>query len=96
MTGVDADAAARDPIEAAGYGGQFGHGLGHGVGLDVHEAPRLSRESEDTLVARNVVTIEPGIYLPGRGGIRIEDLVIVTDDGVEVLTPVTKDLVTVG
>ena len=96
MTGVDADAAARDTIEAGGHGDHFGHGLGHGVGLDVHEAPRLGRESEDTLVARNVVTIEPGIYLPGRGGIRIEDLAIVTDDGVEVLTPVTKDLVTVG
>jgi Xaa-Pro aminopeptidase len=96
VTGVDADAAARDPITAGGHGDHFGHGLGHGVGLDVHEAPRLGRESEDTLVARNVVTIEPGIYLPGRGGIRIEDLAIVTDDGVEVLTPVTKDLVTVG
>ena len=96
VTGVDADAAARDPIEAAGHGGHFGHGLGHGVGLDVHEAPRLGRESEDTLVAGNVVTVEPGIYLPPRGGIRIEDLVIVTDSGPEVLSPVTKDLVTVG
>jgi Xaa-Pro aminopeptidase len=96
VTGVDADAAARTPIQQAGHGERFGHGLGHGVGLDVHEAPRLGRESEDTLAAGNVVTVEPGIYLPGRGGIRIEDLVIVTEDGVEVLTPVTKDLVTVG
>ena len=94
-TGIDADAAARTLIGSAGFGEEFGHGLGHGVGLDVHEAPRLSRESEDMLVARNVVTVEPGIYLPGLGGIRIEDLVIVTGDGPEVLTAFTKDLVTV-
>jgi Xaa-Pro aminopeptidase len=94
-SGVEADAAARSVIESAGYGEEFGHGLGHGVGLDVHEAPRLSRESEDTLAAGNVVTVEPGIYLSGLGGIRIEDLVVVTDDGPEVLTTVTKDLVTV-
>jgi Xaa-Pro aminopeptidase len=95
-TGVDADAAARQKIEAAGLGEQFGHGLGHGVGLDVHEAPRLSRESTDTLAAGNVVTVEPGVYLEGLGGIRIEDLVIVADDGSEVLTGFTKDLVTVS
>jgi Xaa-Pro aminopeptidase len=95
VTGVDADAAARERIEAAGLGGEFGHGLGHGVGLDVHEAPRLSRESTDTLAAGNVVTVEPGIYLEGLGGIRIEDLVIVRDGGSEVLTGFTKDLVTV-
>jgi Xaa-Pro aminopeptidase len=94
-TGVDADAAARGRIEAAGLGEEFGHGLGHGVGLDVHEAPRLSRESTDTLAAGNVVTVEPGIYLVGLGGIRIEDLVIVGEDGPEVLTSFTKDLVTV-
>jgi len=96
VTGIDADAAARGQIEAAGYGGKFGHGLGHGVGLDVHEAPRLSRESSDTLVAGNVVTIEPGIYLEGLGGIRIEDLVIVTDGGPEILTTSTKDLIEVS
>ena len=90
-TGVEADAAARRVIEDAGFGEAFGHGLGHGVGVDVHEAPRLARESSDTLAAGNVVTVEPGIYLEGLGGIRIEDLVIVGEDGPEVLTGFTKD-----
>jgi len=94
-TGIEADANARTVIDQAGFGEQFGHGLGHGVGIDVHEAPRLSRESSDTLAANNVVTVEPGIYLPGEGGIRIEDLVVVTDDGPEILTSFTKDLETV-
>jgi Xaa-Pro aminopeptidase len=94
-TGVEADAAARRVIEEAGFGEAFGHGLGHGVGVDVHEAPRLARESSDTLVARNVVTVEPGIYLEGLGGIRIEDLVIVGEDAPEVLTGFTKDLLSV-
>jgi Xaa-Pro aminopeptidase len=94
-TGVEADAAARRVIEEAGFGEAFGHGLGHGVGVDVHEAPRLARESSDTLVAGNVVTVEPGIYLEGLGGIRIEDLVIVGEDGPEVLTGFTKDLLSV-
>jgi Xaa-Pro aminopeptidase len=96
VTGVDADAAAREKIEAAGLGEKFGHGLGHGVGLDVHESPRLSRESTDTLAVGNVVTVEPGVYLDGLGGIRIEDLVIVTDGEPEVLTSPTKGLVTVS
>jgi len=96
VTGVDADAVARDKIEAAGLGEKFGHGLGHGVGLEVHEAPRLSRESSDTLVAGNVATVEPGVYLAGLGGIRIEDLVVVTDGEPEILTSFTKDLITVS
>jgi Xaa-Pro aminopeptidase len=96
MTGVEADALARDPIEAAGYGADFGHGLGHGVGLEVHEAPRLSRESSDTLVAGHCVTVEPGIYLPGEGGVRIEDMAIVRDDGLQVLTSFPKELIEVG
>jgi Xaa-Pro aminopeptidase len=91
------DSVARDVIGAAGLGEAFGHGLGHGVGLDIHEAPRLSQLSpdEDTLAAGNVVTVEPGVYLAGLGGIRIEDLVVVTDDGAEVLTSFRKDLVSV-
>ncbi len=96
VSGVDADAAAREKIEAAGLGEKFGHGLGHGVGLEVHEAPRLSRESTDTLAAANVVTVEPGVYLEGLGGIRIEDLVVVTGDEPEVLTSFGKDLITVS
>jgi Xaa-Pro aminopeptidase len=94
-SGPGADAAARDRIEAAGFGEAFGHGLGHGVGLLVHEAPRLAKESSDTLEAGNVVTVEPGIYLSGAGGVRIEDLVIVRDGDPEVLTSFRKDLVRV-
>lgn len=98
-SGVEAketDAAARDVIEEAGFGQSFGHGVGHGVGIDVHEAPHVSATSTDTLVANNVVTIEPGIYLEGRGGIRIEDLVIITDGDPEVLSSFPKELVTVS
>ena len=96
MTGVEADALARDVIEAAGYGENFGHGLGHGLGVDVHEAPRLSRESPDTLEVGNVFTVEPGIYVPGVGGVRIEDLVVLRESGVEILNTLPKGLVTVG
>ena len=96
MTGIEADALAREPIRAAGFGDNFGHGLGHGVGLEVHEAPRLSPESDDVLEPGHAVTIEPGIYLEGLGGVRIEDLAIVREDGVELLTAFPKELSEVG
>jgi Xaa-Pro aminopeptidase len=96
MTGVEADNIARSIIEEAGFGGEFGHGLGHGIGLDVHEAPRLSTESPDTLQTGNVVTVEPGIYVEGYAGVRIEDLVIVTDDGVEIVSSFPKTLTVVS
>ena len=89
-SGRDVDAAARDVIAAAGWGEQFGHGLGHGIGLEVHEAPAVRAESTDTLEAGNVVSCEPGIYLPGVGGVRIEDMVLVTDDGRERLTAASE------
>jgi Xaa-Pro aminopeptidase len=94
--GRDVDAAARELIADAGLGEAFGHGLGHGVGIQIHEAPTLRPESEDTLQPGNVVSVEPGIYLPGVGGVRIEDLVLVTEDGAERLTQFTKELVTVS
>lgn len=94
-SGPGVDAEARDRIDAAGFGDAFGHGLGHGVGLLVHEDPRLAKESRHTLAAGNVVTVEPGIYLSGLGGIRIEDLVVVRDGEPEVLTSFTKDLLVV-
>ncbi len=96
VSGRDADAAARDVIVAAGWGEEFGHGLGHGIGLEVHELPAVRAESTDTLEAGNVVSCEPGIYLPGIGGVRIEDMLLVTDDGSERLTQAPKELVTVG
>jgi Xaa-Pro aminopeptidase len=94
--GREIDAIARDMIAAAGHGEHFGHGLGHGVGMDIHEAPRLARTAEGRLAVGNVVTVEPGIYLPGRGGVRIEDLVVVTDDGRDVLSATPKTLTVVG
>jgi Xaa-Pro aminopeptidase len=96
MTGVEADGLARNVIADAGHGDAFGHGLGHGVGVAIHEAPRLSVESSDTLEVGNVITIEPGIYLPGLGGVRIEDLAVVREDGAELLTTFPKDLIVVG
>jgi Xaa-Pro aminopeptidase len=92
--GREVDAAARQVIEAGGHGDEFGHGLGHGVGLEVHETPRLSQRSEDTLVPGNIVTVEPGVYVAGRFGVRIEDLVHVTEDGNEVLNGLSKRLLT--
>jgi Xaa-Pro aminopeptidase len=95
VTGRDVDAAARSVIAEAGWGEQFGHGLGHGIGLEVHELPAARAESTDTLEAGNVVSCEPGIYLPGVGGVRIEDMVLVTDGGSERLTQAGKELTTV-
>ncbi len=88
----EVDRAAREVIEAAGYGEQFGHGTGHGLGLEVHEERRLGPDREETLAAGMLVTIEPGIYLPGWGGVRIEDTVLVTADGCESLNATTKEL----
>ena len=91
-TGREVDAVARAIIDAAGHAEHFGHGLGHGVGLDVHEGPRLSKQGETALAAGMVVTVEPGVYVPGAVGVRIEDLVIVTDDGAEVVSSLPKEL----
>ncbi len=91
-SGKEVDAVAREMISEAGHGDHFGHGLGHGVGLEVHEGPRLSTTSEDDLFEGNVVTVEPGIYLPGQFGVRIEDLVVVTADGHRNLSGLPKGL----
>ena len=89
------DAAARAVIDDAGHGERFGHGLGHGVGLEVHEGPRLTKSVEGELRAGNTVSVEPGVYLPGEFGVRIEDLVAVTEDGCDVMTPFPKTLITI-
>jgi Xaa-Pro aminopeptidase len=91
VKGKRADAFARGVIENAGYGNHFGHGLGHGVGLVVHEGPRASRLSKDTYKTNMTLTIEPGIYLPGRFGVRIEDLVVIQEKGVEILSQASKE-----
>jgi len=96
MTGRDADAIARDYIEQRGYGELFGHSLGHGLGLEVHEAPRLARTAEGALAEGAVVTIEPGIYRPGWGGVRIEDDVFLGPDGPRILTSFTRELIELG
>jgi Xaa-Pro aminopeptidase len=90
MTGREADAVARDALSAAGYGEQFVHGLGHGVGLNIHEFPSLGKNSDDILEPGHVVTIEPGLYFEGWGGIRIEDLCVVTPTGLDVLSTAPK------
>lgn len=87
------DAAARDVIDAAGWGERFSHGTGHGVGLEIHEAPRVAKTGGATLAPGYIVTVEPGVYLPGVGGVRIEDTLVVTDDGAEALTTTPKELV---
>jgi Xaa-Pro aminopeptidase len=95
ITGMDADAAARRVVDDTQFAGMFGHGLGHGLWLEVHEAPRMSTESADTLASGNVVTVEPGVYLEGEAGIRIEDDVVVTENGLQNLTGFRKDLLSV-
>lgn len=90
------DGVSREIIDAAGHGEHYGHGLGHGVGLEIHEGPRLAQTATGTLRAHSTVTVEPGVYLPGVLGVRIEDLVAVTDDGCEILSGFTKSLVTLS
>jgi Xaa-Pro aminopeptidase len=92
MSGLEADAVARDAIASAGYGDQFIHGLGHGLGIKIHEAPSVGRSSDDVLQPGQVVTVEPGIYLDDWGGIRIEDVGVVTGDGLRDLTGAPKAL----
>jgi Xaa-Pro aminopeptidase len=94
-TGREVDAVAREIIGAAGHAEHFGHGLGHGVGLEIHEGPRLSTTGEEALAAGQVVTVEPGVYVPGAVGVRIEDLVVVTEDGHDVLSGLPKALTVV-
>ncbi len=93
MTGAELDAIARDYIAEKGYGPQFGHTLGHGIGLEVHEGPSLSFRNEDKLVVNNIVTNEPGIYVPGLGGVRIEDDLVIKEDGAEILMTTPKELI---
>ncbi|MBC1945910.1 aminopeptidase P family protein [Listeria booriae] len=93
LTGIEADAIARNHIASKGYGEAFGHSLGHGIGLEIHEGPNLSVKSPNVLVPGNVVTDEPGIYLPGIGGVRIEDDILITEAGNEVLTHSSKELI---
>jgi len=93
MTGIEADAIARDYITSHGYGEYFGHSLGHGIGLEVHEGPALSVRSDIVLKPGMVVTVEPGIYVPGLGGVRIEDDTLITDNSNETITHSTKDLI---
>jgi Xaa-Pro aminopeptidase len=91
----EVDGAARSVIEAAGHGEAFSHGLGHGVGLEIHEAPLIGYAATGTLEASTPVTVEPGVYLPGRGGVRIEDTLVVRPQGPELLTTSTKELLVV-
>ena len=93
MTTKEVDALSRDYIKAHGYGNEFGHSLGHGIGLDIHEGPVLSKNTNDTFQVNNCVTIEPGIYVDGLGGVRIEDDILITENGCEVFTKCTKDLI---
>ncbi len=89
------DAAARETLDRTGVGQFFTHSTGHGVGLEIHEPPRIAGKQRQKLQPGMVVTVEPGVYIPGEGGVRIEDMVLVTDSGCEVLTPTTKKLITI-
>lgn len=93
ISGFDADKAARDIISDAGYGDYFGHGTGHGVGIEIHEEPRLSPKTDKILCEGDIVTVEPGIYLPGEFGVRIEDMAFITKNGAENLTKSPKNLI---
>ena len=93
VSGFDADKQARDVIEKAGFGAYFGHGTGHGTGVEIHEQPRLSPQSKRTLHTGNIVTVEPGIYLPGEFGVRIEDMALITEEGCVNLTACPKELI---
>ncbi|WP_088548319.1 M24 family metallopeptidase [Paenibacillus aquistagni] len=92
MTGKEADALSRDIIEKHGYGPNFGHSLGHGIGMEIHESPNLAKTSDMVLAPGHVVTVEPGIYVPGFGGVRIEDDIVITENGIEIITHSTKEL----
>ena len=96
MSGKEADALSRDLITSKGFGEYFGHSLGHGVGLEVHEGPSLSTKSDTVLEPGMVVTVEPGIYLSGKGGVRIEDDTVITETGNETLSHSTKELLILG
>ena len=93
MTGKEADKIARDIIEEAGYGSNFGHSLGHGIGLFIHELPTLSKRDDTVLKPGMIVSVEPGIYIEGFGGVRIEDAVVIEENGIRNLTESTKELI---
>lgn len=95
MTGIEGDALARDVIKKHGYGDQFGHGTGHGLGMEIHENPRLNQQDQTVLKPGMVVTVEPGIYLPNFGGVRIEDDIVIMDTGIKILTQSTKQLIAI-
>jgi len=93
MSAGELDAVARDYISANGFGSNFGHSLGHGVGLDVHEAPAVKGGGEMILKSGMVITVEPGIYVQGCGGVRIEDVILIREEGAEILTSADKDII---
>ena len=96
LKGKEVDAMARDYIKDKGYGDYFGHGLGHSVGIEIHENPRFSMAEEQVIEEGMVITVEPGIYIPGFGGVRIEDMIVVTKDGIKNLTHSPKELIIIN